>query len=231
MRRLVDDEVGERVGLREVVGRDVAGHLLAQAQEARRVLAEQLGADARQVEVRQRPHRAVEAAAEAESAEVRSFKRDESPSRPCGPPIDAVRAQVVHAGSPVDAVRAQVVYAEPSVDAVRAQVVHAGSPVDAEGSQVVQAGSPVDVVNRQVVHAGPSVDAVGHQVVHAEPPVDVVNRKVVHAGRALDTVAPPLVHGRPPPRHGPRAGRPRPSMADHQTRTRQHVESIAKTGR
>lgn len=46
---LVDDELGERVALVEVPGRDVAGGLLADAEEAGRVRAEQRGADAVQV--------------------------------------------------------------------------------------------------------------------------------------------------------------------------------------
>ncbi|QRK08621.1 nucleotidyl transferase AbiEii/AbiGii toxin family protein [Archangium violaceum] len=49
--RLVDDEVGERIVLGEVVRRDVAGRLLADPDEARGLLAEQLRADAEEVQV------------------------------------------------------------------------------------------------------------------------------------------------------------------------------------
>ena len=58
--------------LGEVLGRDVAGGLLAQPDEARCVLPEQIGADARQVQVRERPGRAVVAVLEQQRLDVRA---------------------------------------------------------------------------------------------------------------------------------------------------------------
>ena len=55
----MDDEVGERVVLGEVVRGDVAGRLLADADHAGRVRAQKLGADAQQVEVREVPSRTI----------------------------------------------------------------------------------------------------------------------------------------------------------------------------
>ena len=58
------------------VGRDVAGRLLAQPDEARRVLAEQLGAKAREVQVRERPRRAVVVVLEQAAARCSAREED-----------------------------------------------------------------------------------------------------------------------------------------------------------
>lgn len=77
VRGLVDDEVGEGVLLGEVLGRDEAGCLLAQPDEAGRGLSEQLFAETRQVQVRERPRRTVEALLEQERLDVRARERGE----------------------------------------------------------------------------------------------------------------------------------------------------------
>src|SRR5690606_3255667 len=54
-----------------------AGRLLAQPDEARRVFAEQLATEAREVQVRQRPGRAVVAVLEHERLDVRAREEDD----------------------------------------------------------------------------------------------------------------------------------------------------------
>src|SRR6185503_4434365 len=87
VRRLMNDEVGERV-VGEVVRRDVAGRLLAEPDETWGLLAEQLRANAQQVQVRELPRRAVPGVVQDERLDRRAghvhdglFERREYPRR------------------------------------------------------------------------------------------------------------------------------------------------------
>src|SRR6266511_2267700 len=77
VRGLVDDEVCERIVLREVLRRNVAGGFFAHADEAWRVLSEQLRPNAREVKVRERPRRAIEGALEQERLDVCACHEDD----------------------------------------------------------------------------------------------------------------------------------------------------------
>jgi hypothetical protein len=77
VRDLVDDEIREGIVFREVLRRDVAGGFFAQANQMRCILPQQLRADACQVQVRERPRGAVEAAVDQERFDIGGRDEDD----------------------------------------------------------------------------------------------------------------------------------------------------------
>jgi len=82
MRRLVDDEVRERLIL-ERFRRHVTGRFLAEPDQTWRIIGQQLGVDAGKVQVRQRPCRIIEAMRKNQPFDVMARHHDDGPFQSC----------------------------------------------------------------------------------------------------------------------------------------------------